>query len=84
MLAFVFALFFSYGDKTPRSPLGRIFAVASTLIGLVTTAVLIGCLTSSLTTDIVFTDVRLFGAKVICAAFHNVMTEKSSLRYNIK
>ncbi|RMX44219.1 hypothetical protein pdam_00005270 [Pocillopora damicornis] len=71
-----------YGDKTPRSPLGRIFAVASTLIGLVTTAVLIGCLTSSLTTDIVFTDVRLFGAKI--AAVHNSSEFRLGLKKNAK
>ena len=56
---------FSYGDRTPRSAMGRVFSVSSTLIGLVTIAVLLGSLTSSLTTDIVFSDVKLYGIKVI-------------------
>ena len=56
---------FSYGDKTPRSGLGRVFSVTSTLIGLVTIAILLGSLTSSLTTNIVFADVKLYGTKVI-------------------
>ena len=45
--------------------MGRIFSVMATLIGLVSIAVLLGNLTTSLTTDIVFSDIKLYGSKVI-------------------
>ena len=45
--------------------MGRIFSVMATLVGLVSIAVLLGNLTTSLTTDIVFSDIKLYGSKVI-------------------
>ena len=45
--------------------MGRIFSVMATLVGLVSIAVLLGNLTTSLTTDIVFNDIKLYGSKVI-------------------
>ena len=57
--------FYRYGDKAPKSKMGRIFSVMATLVGLVSIAVLLGNLTTSLTTDIVFSDIKLYGSKVI-------------------
>ncbi|XP_078344306.1 uncharacterized protein LOC144629929 [Oculina patagonica] len=71
-----------YGDRTPRSALGRVFSVAATLTGLVTVAVLLGSLTSSLTTGIVFGDTKLYGTKV--AAVHNSSEFRLGLRKNAK
>ena len=58
-------IFYRYGDKAPKSKMGRIFSVMATLVGLVSIAVLLGNLTTSLTTDIVFSDIKLYGSKVI-------------------
>ena len=49
--------------------MGRIFSVMATLVGLVSIAVLLGNLTTSLTTDIVFSDIKLYGSKVITINF---------------
>ncbi|XP_073231214.1 uncharacterized protein [Porites lutea] len=62
--------------------MGRIFSVMATLIGLVSIAVLLGNLTTSLTTDIVFSDIKLYGSKV--AAIHNSSEFRLGLRKNAK
>ena len=40
---------YRYGDKTPKSPLGRVFGVAFILVGLVVVALFTGSVTSVLT-----------------------------------
>ena len=74
---------FRYGDRTPRSALGRVYSVAATLIGLVTIAVLLGLLTSSLTTDIVFSDVKLYGTKVVYRSFFKLQNN-FNLTFSVK
>ncbi|CAH3149201.1 unnamed protein product, partial [Porites evermanni] len=80
--AFITMTTVGYGDRAPKSKMGRIFSVMATLIGLVSIAVLLGNLTTSLTTDIVFSDIKLYGSKV--AAIHNSSEFRLGLRKNAK
>ena len=55
---------FSYGDRSPRGFLARIFAIVWVLVGLVITSIFTGVVTTSLTAITLSTDVKLYGAKV--------------------
>ena len=57
-------LFFSYGDRSPRGFVARIFAIIWVLIGLVITSIFTGVVTTSLTAITLSTDVKLYGTKV--------------------
>ncbi|XP_028403045.1 uncharacterized protein LOC114525810 [Dendronephthya gigantea] len=53
-----------YGDRSPKTTLGRLFAITWTLVGLVVTGIMVGNLTSSLTLSVTFTEKIIYGAKV--------------------
>ena len=53
-----------YGDRAPKSIIGRIFGIMWTLTGLVIVSILIGAITSSLTSVTVERDVMLYGTEV--------------------
>jgi hypothetical protein len=56
---------FSYGDRSPRTTLGRLFAITWTLTGLVATSIMVGNLTSSLTVSVsTQAEKIIYGAKV--------------------
>ena len=60
----IFSLPCSYGDRTPMSQLGRIFAVGWVLVGLVIISVMMGALTTALTTITSVSDTTIYGSKV--------------------
>ena len=53
-----------YGDRAPKSIIGCIFGIMWTLTGLVIVSILIGAITSSLTSVTVERDVMLYGTEV--------------------
>ena len=53
-----------YGDRAPKSIMGRIFGIMWTLTGLVIISILIGAIASSLTSVTVERDVILYGTEV--------------------
>ena len=53
-----------YGDRAPKSIIGRIFGIMWTLTGLVIVSILIGAIASSLTSVTVERDVILYGTEV--------------------
>ena len=53
-----------YGDRAPKSIIGRILGIMWTLTGLVIVSILIGAITSSLTSVTVERDVMLYGTEV--------------------
>ena len=53
-----------YGDRAPKSIIWRIFGIMWTLTGLVIVSILIGAMTSSLTSVTVERDVMLYGTEV--------------------
>ena len=53
-----------YGDRAPKSIIGRIFGIMWTLTGLVIISILIGAIASSLTSVTVERDVILYGTEV--------------------
>ena len=55
---------YSYGDRSPRGFLARIFAIIWVLVGLVITSIFTGVVTTSLTAITLSTDVKLYGTKV--------------------
>eukprot|EP00795_Rhopilema_esculentum_P007218 gene7217-12900_t len=62
--AYVTIFTHGYGDITPNTIVSRLFAVIWILIGLVSAAILIGGLTTALTTASVLPDVTLYGTKL--------------------
>ena len=48
-----FILLFSYGDKTPKAFLSRVYALGWFLVGIVMMSLIIGVITSSLTATVV-------------------------------
>lgn len=61
-----FSFFSSYGDKVPRTLLGRLFAIAWTLFGLVMISFLLADMTNALISYSLFktTNKKVYGAKV--------------------
>ena len=56
-----------YGDIVPYTAISRIFTIIWILIGLITAAILIGGISTALTSNIAMTDTKLYGIKVsIC------------------
>ncbi|CAH3164520.1 unnamed protein product, partial [Porites evermanni] len=53
-----------YGDRAPKSIIGRIFGIMWTLTGLVIISILIGAIASSLTSVTVERDVILYGTEI--------------------
>jgi len=64
---------FSYGDRSPRGFVARIFAIAWVLVGLVITSIFTGVVTTSLTAITLSTDVKLYGTKVGSSLARNVI-----------
>lgn len=61
---FIAILFYSYGDRAPKSIPARIFGIIWTLTGLVIISILVGAIASSLTTVTVEQDIMLYGTEV--------------------
>ncbi|KAJ7390406.1 hypothetical protein OS493_025663 [Desmophyllum pertusum] len=59
---------FSYGDRSPRGFVARIFAIVWVLVGLVITSIFTGVVTTSLTAITLSTDVKLYGTKIAAVA----------------
>jgi hypothetical protein len=61
-----FILFYccSYGDRIPRTPLGRIICIVWILIGVILIACFNSTMTSILTARILDKDIMLYGTKV--------------------
>ena len=62
----------SYGDRSPRGFVARIFAIVWVLVGLVITSIFTGVVTTSLTAITLSTDVKLYGTKVGSSPARNV------------
>ncbi|KAK2552520.1 Cubilin [Acropora cervicornis] len=62
--AFVTMTTVGYGDRSPRGPASRIFAIFWVLIGLVITSIFTGVVTTSLTAITLSTDVKIYGTKI--------------------
>ena len=58
-----------YGDISPSTVISRLFAVVWILVGLVSSAILIGGITTALTTASVLNDAKLYGTQVRTCAF---------------
>ena len=55
---------YSYGDRAPRTKLGRVFAITWTLVGLIVTGIMVGNLASSLTVSVSHVEKIIYGTKV--------------------
>ena len=62
-----------YGDITPKTIPGRIFGVIWTLVSLVLNGILIGSLTSSVTTLTLPPAVKLYGTTVITFSARSIV-----------
>ena len=72
-LIFFVSFSFSYGDRSPRGFVARMFAIAWVLVGLVITSIVTGVVTTSLTAITLSTDVKLYGTKVGSSLARNVI-----------
>lgn len=61
---FYFFQKYSYGDRSPRSIPGRVFAIIWTLVGLVITGIMVGDLAASLTLSVSESEKMIYGAEV--------------------
>lgn len=62
-----------YGDRSPRSIPARIFGIIWTLIGLVIISVLVGALSTTLTSVTVEHPIILYGSKVTMSLAHSLL-----------
>ena len=69
MKCFISLTLCSYGDRSPRTKLGRVFAIVWTLMGLVVTGIMIGDLASSLTVSVADVEKIIYGAKVFILSY---------------
>jgi hypothetical protein len=54
-----------YGDKTPRTVLGRSVAILWTLCGQIMVVMFVAHITSQISSSIIKEDIRIYGKKVI-------------------
>eukprot|EP00795_Rhopilema_esculentum_P012024 gene12024-2609_t len=78
--AFISMTTVGYGDITPRTIKGRIVAIIWTLAGLVLSGILLGALTSSVTSLTLPPEVQLYGTN--CAAVNNSFEYNLGVRRN--